>query len=398
MKKKWLSMLAILCCGCIALGFAACGERGEKGEKGDTGAQGEQGLQGNTGESGKSAYELYKERFGYTGTEEEWLLDLVNGELATKEEKITFKVDGGKVAEYAADEPIAPPALPERKGFTGTWGRYTKTEEGVLVEAVYTPDVVYTLRGETYEVTGLNTDKTDIYILDVYEGKAVTSIKEKAFWNCKSLQFVRIPDSITKIGATAFCQCESLIQLSLPDGVTEIEENTFLGCGNLTMVTAENVQSIGDNAFAFCSRLVSASMRKGLRSIGAHAFDECSALRLANIPEGVISIGHDAFAGCISLVQVLIPSTVTRIEARTFYLCAALESIQIPAGITYIGVNAFSGCNKLERVFFGETNGWQCVGDAEPIALESADLANSATAAVFVNYTYDNYEWTRTEE
>ena len=48
------------------------------------------------GEDGKSAYELYKEKYGYEGTEEEWLFDLVNGNLATKVKyPVTFDTAGG---------------------------------------------------------------------------------------------------------------------------------------------------------------------------------------------------------------------------------------------------------------------------------------------------------------
>ena len=53
-------------CGDEDLGVAAQGPQGEQG------IQGEQGPQGEVGPKGKSTYELYCERYGYTGTEEEW--------------------------------------------------------------------------------------------------------------------------------------------------------------------------------------------------------------------------------------------------------------------------------------------------------------------------------------
>lgn len=40
------------------------------------------GEKGEAGQDGKSAYELYKEQFGYEGTEQEWLIDLVSGRLS----------------------------------------------------------------------------------------------------------------------------------------------------------------------------------------------------------------------------------------------------------------------------------------------------------------------------
>ena len=66
--------------------YKAEGEKGEKGDKGENGKDGIDGSNGENGKDGKSAYELYKEIYGYEGTEEEWLDDLVNGRLAGKTE------------------------------------------------------------------------------------------------------------------------------------------------------------------------------------------------------------------------------------------------------------------------------------------------------------------------
>lgn len=71
------------------------GVQGIQGEKGDTGAQGPQGEQG---VPGKSAYELYCEKYNYTGTEEEWLNDLLSGAFTQRESfTVTFDSDGGSL-------------------------------------------------------------------------------------------------------------------------------------------------------------------------------------------------------------------------------------------------------------------------------------------------------------
>ena len=75
----------------------ATGAQGPQGEKGDTGATGEKGPQGEKGETGKSAFELYRDTYGYDGTEEEWLADLLSGALVTY--TVTFDLNGGTGAE-----------------------------------------------------------------------------------------------------------------------------------------------------------------------------------------------------------------------------------------------------------------------------------------------------------
>lgn len=57
--------------------------------KGNVGEQGPKGDQGSPGQDGKSAYEIYLDYFpDYDGTEEEWLIDLINGDLAVKQAMI----------------------------------------------------------------------------------------------------------------------------------------------------------------------------------------------------------------------------------------------------------------------------------------------------------------------
>lgn len=67
--------------------------------EGVQGPQGEPGEDGIDGEDGLSAYEIYiKYHPEYEGTEEEWLEDLVNGDLR-EEYKITFQTNGGSTIE-----------------------------------------------------------------------------------------------------------------------------------------------------------------------------------------------------------------------------------------------------------------------------------------------------------
>ena len=83
------------------------------------------------GEDGKSAYELYKEKYGYEGTEEEWLFDLVNGKLAAKiKYPVTFDSAGGSevpMQEVVDGGKITEPKNPTRPGYTFDGWYYGKT-------------------------------------------------------------------------------------------------------------------------------------------------------------------------------------------------------------------------------------------------------------------------------
>ncbi|MBQ7391938.1 MAG: InlB B-repeat-containing protein [Clostridia bacterium] len=110
----------------------AQGPQGEKGDTGATGAQGPQGEKGDTGETGKSAYELYREYYGYEGTEEEWLADLLSGALVTY--TVTFDLNGG-----AGDENFAPSIEVPAGGYLNL---SVPTKDGHTFVGWYTGDAV----------------------------------------------------------------------------------------------------------------------------------------------------------------------------------------------------------------------------------------------------------------
>ena len=84
---------------------------------------------------------------------------------------------------------------------------------------------------------------------------SVTSIGDKAFSLCKSLQSVAIPNSVTKIGDYAFEKCYSLQSVTIPNSVTSIGHNAFDSCKSLQSITIPYVTKIGYYAFYGCTHL-----------------------------------------------------------------------------------------------------------------------------------------------
>lgn len=83
-----------------------------------------------------------------------------------------------------------------------------------------------------------------------------------------------------------------------------LKSNTYDEYGTLTF--DDEVTSIGENAFAYCTNLTN-----------------------IDIPETTTIIGHGAFANCTSLSEILLPESVEAIGQKAFYNCEKLDTILI---------------------------------------------------------------------
>ena len=114
-----------------------------------------------------------------------------------------------------------------------------------------TSDFIYVDNGNDvsiYEYTGLG---GDVIIPGSIDGKNVTSIGRGAFFRCKNLTSVTMPDGILIIGEAAFFGCEQLTYIIISNSATAIGEMAFFGCESLANITIpDSVIDIGDGAFA----------------------------------------------------------------------------------------------------------------------------------------------------
>ena len=105
-------------------------------------------------------------------------------------------------------------------------------------------------------------------------GLPVTSIGEKAFWQCYSLTSVTIPSSVTSIGHYAFYDCSSLTGIAVNadnpayssvDGVLfDKSQNTLIqypeGKAGTCYEIPTSLASIGIDAFSGCGKLTNVSI------------------------------------------------------------------------------------------------------------------------------------------
>jgi hypothetical protein len=219
----------------------------------------------------------------------------------------------------------------------------------------------------------------------------VQSINNEAFTSNEVLTSVMVPASVMSIGTNSFGQTSALTSVSVdlanpnfsseagvlfnkdksslllfpaargnspyvvPSSVVTIGARAFLMDRSLISITIpENVESIGDFAFAAAEKLTSVTFSgtSRLTSIGAQSFKQ-SNLESINIPASVTVIGAEAFARTpLRTITFDEGSPITTIASSTFEHAASLTSITIPASVTSIGSYAFYAASQLANVVF----------------------------------------------
>ena len=234
-------------------------------------------------------------------------------------------------------------------------------------------------------------------------GDNVTTLPNRAFYQCAGLTSIEIPNTVTSIGASAFSGCSSLTSINIPNSVTSIENSTFSGCTSLTSINIPNsVTSIGYYAFNGSSikKLTIADSDNEISFEGA-AFRDCSienlyigrnwttepgyesfsaGVKTVTLGDKVTVIPGMAFYGSTDLTSIDILGSVTSIGGSAFYDCSGLTSIDIPNSVTSIGGGAFRGCSSLTSIdipnsvtSIGEYAFYGCS------ALTNIDIPNSVT-------------------
>lgn len=119
----------------------------------------------------------------------------------------------------------------------------------------------------TADETKVSTEKLEEYIIaHTYQDgkgiirfdKPVTNIGNDAFYGCRNLQSIFLPDGVVTIGHRAFSYCLSLTTITIPNSVTEIGYWAFEGCKSLTSITIPNsVTNLHASTFTNCENLSS---------------------------------------------------------------------------------------------------------------------------------------------
>lgn len=218
----------------------------------------------------------------------------------------------------------------------------------------------------TYGENKTNSYSGDVIVpMSVSNGNktyTVKSIGNSAFYGCKNLSSITLPNSITIIGSSAFAESEKCKSINIPEGVITIKDGAFYECIGLTSLEIpKSVTSIAVNAFYGCSCNME-SISVNVNNSYYDSRSNCNAIirksdmklllgcKNTVIPSGVKIIGPYAFLHCVDLKSISFPTSLIEIESAAFYGCSNINSITIPYSVKTISGSAFYGCGGLQSI------------------------------------------------
>lgn len=132
-------------------------------------------------------------------------------------------------------------------------------------------------------------------------GDDVTSIGQMAFYLCRKITQINLPNKIKTIGPGAFYRCEGLTTISIPNSVTSIGVRAFEGTGWFNNISSYGPVYLEDWLIGYkdIKPYGNITIASGTKGIVDGALYDCQTLESVFIPDGVAFIGKWAFQNCI---------------------------------------------------------------------------------------------------
>lgn len=172
----------------------------------------------------------------------------------------------------------------------------------------------------------------------------ITRIAPNAF-NNRKITAVTFPNTLEEICDSAFFGCKNLKKIVLPDSLTTLEHLAFCNCSSLKEVDYGSLETIGDSAFYSCG-FEKIIIPGTVKTVGPSAFGGINADEII-VQEGVEELCDYAFEGCHNVTSVTLPSSLKTIGGRVFSGCESLLTLNIPVNVEEIGGNAFPEVEEL---------------------------------------------------
>lgn len=177
----------------------------------------------------------------------------------------------------------------------------------------------------------------------VFPKEQRVTIGESAFMNT-GFTTIELPATVDSVSNGAYAGCLNLTTITLPS--LKMGQYVFASCPNLTTVNIGEVTSIPVGTFRDCKALTTVNGAENLVTIGSNAFEGDISLAKFNFGKNLTHIGESAFAGT-ALTEVDLSETQLDMVSPMAFAETQLKNVTLPERINEIGSSAFFGNNKI---------------------------------------------------
>lgn len=183
-------------------------------------------------------------------------------------------------------------------------------------------------------ITRLNDpSRTSVEIPETIDGITVRGIDIGTFMDSK-IQSIDIPATIETIGEQAFAYCSDLTEVNFEGDYVELGERCFENCTSLEYIWVPVCGVVPAGAFSRCRNLTEVVIDEGNYAIAPNAFSACDSLQYLYIPTSMDVIYTDGFQGLTDVVIQGIPGYKELSVGQTFAekMGFTFESMEYPTG------------------------------------------------------------------
>lgn len=176
---------------------------------------------------------------------------------------------------------------------------------------------------------------------------SITTIGERAFYECRKLQTIKLPDVLRTLGSNAFSYCDSLSQINttskdntLPEHLQNVGKTIFAYDINLQEITIPGLGSTLENSvslFFGCTKLSKVTIGQGLKTIPG----SCFAMAGSNPDSEGLEVMFEAGSELDKIVDSAFANV--KLKESTFDLSACTK-------LTTISTSVFDGATNLHTV------------------------------------------------
>ena len=255
----------------------------------------------------------------------------------------TYKVTDAATLNVKAKHLIIP------EGVETCWD--SSTDE--YVEKMTIPSTLKKFDRSFYGHSSYDDDKYELEFKEEYVFKGYElSNPEKA-------KYISVRDGIvynkeeTEMVSAAPCALEKDV-LTLPDTLKEIPAGSFKSCkGIKKLIFGKNITSIGNGAFAY-SNIENVQMNDNVTSLDEYAFYYCTKLANVDLSKSLTKIdGYETFKYTDALKHIDLKN-VTELTGWYTFQQSGLEDVDLSNVSNVRGIQVFGSCHNLKTVYIGK--------------------------------------------